>query len=88
MERSLAELRRQVDSIDTQLLDLLNQRGCLVRLIGEAKEELAMKGRDQTRETRILQKIQSVNHGPYRTKDLQELFQKIFLMSLDLQQEK
>ncbi|MFT8319021.1 MAG: chorismate mutase [Sporolactobacillus sp.] len=86
MERNLAELRRQVDSIDTQLLDLLNQRGCLVRLIGEAKEELAMKGRDQTRETRILQKIQSVNHGPYRTKDLQELFQKIFLMSLDLQQ--
>jgi len=39
MSRSLEEIRVEIDAIDTQLLELLNQRADLVHEVGEIKRK-------------------------------------------------
>jgi chorismate mutase len=50
----LADIRREIDRLDQQLLEILGRRFELVRLLGELKAGADMQVRDAVREARLL----------------------------------
>lgn len=84
-ENRLNELRTRIDSIDMELLKLLNRRAEVVEEIGKAKEVQGTKRYDPVRERQLLDRISENNQGPFSTETLQHLFKEIFKVSLHLQ---
>lgn len=83
----LAELRTQIDSIDQQILSLLNQRAeCAIQV---AKTKLS-EGETGSfyrpdREAQVLRKIQTSNPGPLPNKTAAHLFREIMSACLALE---
>jgi chorismate mutase/prephenate dehydratase len=75
--RPLEEIRTDIDSIDSQLIDLLNRRASLAQEVGK------IKGRDQKpfftpeRERQIFQKLDLENPGPLQSRQLIGIFREI-----------
>ncbi len=86
MNHTLDELRKRIDEINLQMLQLLSERGKLVQEIGKAKEAQGLFKYDPIRERTMLDLIAEYNDGPYETATLQHIFKEIFKMSLDIQQ--
>ena len=81
----MASIRRAIDDIDTQLLELLNRRLTLALRIGALKRESGGPVRDGAREQEILQRLALQNKGPLKTEYLERIFNDIFLNSRELQ---
>ena len=77
MPKSLQELREQIDQIDSQLLDLLNQRAQLARFVGELKASNNAPVLRPEREAQIMRNLQANNSGPLRVHDLEIIFREI-----------
>jgi chorismate mutase / prephenate dehydratase len=69
--------REQIDAIDSQIIDLLNQRAALAVQIGTAKKEQNLPVRDPAREAQVLQRVAAKNPGPVLTEDLQKVYSAI-----------
>ncbi|WP_369903334.1 bifunctional 3-deoxy-7-phosphoheptulonate synthase/chorismate mutase [Bacillus manliponensis] len=83
----LDQLRKQVDDINLQLLQLLNERAKVVQQIGEQKKLQGTKRFDPVREREVLNMIADNNEGPFETSTLQYIFKTIFKASLELQED-
>ncbi|MBM7645133.1 3-deoxy-7-phosphoheptulonate synthase/chorismate mutase [Scopulibacillus daqui] len=84
--QNLESLRKQIDDIDLQLLDLLNKRGEIVKNIGKVKDEQGIKRYDPVRERKLLDTVAEKNNGPFTTSTVQHLFKQIYKASLELQE--
>lgn len=73
----LAQLREQVDSIDEQLVDLLNRRALLSLEILREKQRLGLPIYDAEREQQVLLHVQHFNHGPMDSAQLTLIFKQI-----------
>ena len=62
----LAELREQIDEVDSRLLELLNRRAGLSLAVGQAKKKVSGKVFDAAREARLLERLASLNEGPLK----------------------
>lgn len=78
-------LRKQLDTINLQILDLLNQRASLVKEIGEIKKRQGTSKFDPEREKEMLNQLVTQNQGPFDDDTIRYLFKQIFKASLDLQ---
>lgn len=82
---SLDELRRQIDALDAQLVDLLNQRARVVVQVGRIKQ------RDQTpiyapdREQRVLEHVRQLNRGPLPDSCLEAIWRELMSGSFALE---
>ena len=81
----IEELRKQIDSIDDQILALLNERAKLVLKMGSLKKERGLPIHDPTRENSILARLQGKNKGPWDNESLVKLFEKIIEESRKLE---
>lgn len=81
----LKQLRQQVSDINDQLLELFNERGRIVKKIGEAKEKQGIDRFDPVRERKMLDKLAEENDGPFETSTIQHLFKEVFKAALELQ---
>jgi 3-deoxy-7-phosphoheptulonate synthase/chorismate mutase len=82
----LERLRRQMDEINRQLLQLLSQRAELAQAIGDVKIAQGINRFDPERERDMLDRLVAENPGPFDNDTIQHLFKQIFKASLDLQQ--
>jgi len=82
----LGALRRQVDETNERLLELLNERGALIRDIGRIKTANDLALRDETREVQELRHLAELNRGPYSDAEIEEVFRSIFNASMSLMQ--
>ena len=62
----LASLRVQIDSIDQQLLALLNQRAKVAENVGEIKKREGTPFFRPDRVAQVIDKIQTANPGPLK----------------------
>ena len=75
--RPLEAIREDIDSIDRQLVDLLNRRAALAQEVGK------VKGRDQKpyftpeRERQIYNRLAELNPGPLQNRQLTGIFREI-----------
>lgn len=86
-KEQLEQLRKRLDEINLQILDLLNERGQIAKEIGKVKLKSGINRFDPVRERKMLDEIAKRNQGPFETQTLQHLFKQIFKASLELQEE-
>lgn len=77
----LGELRRRIDEIDRQILNLLARRGVLAKQIGALKARLGLSTFDPQREEAMLRDLVAANPGPYAGESIRSIFEQIFRAS-------
>ncbi len=82
----LLELRRQISSIDQQLLQLLNYRAEISLEVGSLKSQQSDSVFKPFREKDVLQDLASKNPGPLPQKHLEAIYREILSSSRSLQQ--
>lgn len=81
---NIQDLRSQIDDLDLRLLDLLAERGRLVREIGAVSPSELARFVDPKREQEILDQLIAANPGPLSAEDITIIFREIFRCSLNL----
>jgi chorismate mutase/prephenate dehydratase len=83
--RDLPELRTAIDTVDDELLRLLNERARLVKEVGALKSSLAQPFFVPHREQQIVARLESQNSGPFPTDALRAVFSEIISACLSLE---
>ncbi|WP_395406646.1 prephenate dehydratase [Pseudoduganella sp. UC29_106] len=77
MTDKLKPLREKIDSIDAQILDLLNQRAQVAQEVGHVKAETNAPVFRPEREAQVLRGVAERNPGPLGDKEVQSIFREI-----------
>ena len=78
-------LRTKIDSLDLELLDLLNQRARLATEIGKAKKIEQADFHVPAREREIYRQLEQRNQGPLPNQAIRHIFREIISASLALE---
>jgi len=76
-EPALAEVRKQIDAIDSQFLALLKKRLACAKKIGELKKQSNKAKWDPLRERQIFERLLNENGGEFPEQPLVSIFQEI-----------
>ena len=82
---NLDDIRHQIDTIDQELLDLLNRRADLVHQVGIVKKRDSLQIYAPEREESLLQRLISMNHGRLPEKSVRAIFREIMSAALALE---
>ncbi|KQX85262.1 prephenate dehydratase [Variovorax sp. Root473] len=82
---SLADLRVQIDSLDQQLLSLLNERAHVAELVGEVKKREGTPFFRPDRVAAVINKMQSSNGGPLKDLHVAAIWREIMSACLALE---
>lgn len=77
MNRTIAELRNAIDTVDQQLLLLLNQRASLADGIGDIKRQEGSQVYRPEREAQVIRKLQTANQGPLRAESIANVWREV-----------
>jgi len=77
--------RKQIDSIDNEILELLNQRMKSVEAIGIAKQTTGTSIYRPEREKEILDRLKDLNDGKLNAKAIDAIFLEVFAVSRNLE---
>ncbi len=72
------DIRREIDELDAQLLELLNRRAESVLEIGQLKEQNGAVVFDPARERQIFDRLSALNGGPLSDEAIADIFGAIF----------
>lgn len=81
----LDKLRSHIDEIDEKILALLNRRAEIALEVGKIKHEENRVFYSPERERKIIERLQSINKGPFPNDALKVVFKEIFSASLSLE---
>jgi chorismate mutase / prephenate dehydratase len=81
----LADLRVQIDSIDQQLLSLLNRRALVAEQVGEVKKREGTAFFRPDRVAQVIDKIQTANPGPLKNSHVTAIWREIMSACLALE---
>lgn len=76
-ERAIDRLRENIDSVDTVLVKLLNQRARWALEIGEVKKTVGIPVYQPDREAKVLGRVLERNRGPLPADSVRRLFERI-----------
>ena len=87
----LTDIRRQIDSVDAQLLKLINDRARIAQTVGESKRKESAQGSTvdyyrPEREAEVLRSVVENNPGPLRNEEVVRLFREIMSACLAQQE--
>jgi chorismate mutase/prephenate dehydratase len=74
---SLQEIRRRIDEVDKQLVELLNERVKLALRIKDLKSQLNVPVYAPHREREVLERIIRLNSGPFPNRALETVYREI-----------
>lgn len=83
--RDLADLRRDIDKIDEQIVRLFEQRMAVSEEVAEYKVAVGKKILDKEREKLKIQAVQAMTHNEFNSHGVEELYNQIMAMSRKLQ---
>ena len=81
----LQELRTKIDSIDREIVRLLNDRYDVVGKVGEWKRKRGEPIYVPEREKALLEKLESLNQGPMLNSTLRAIYREIMSGALQLE---
>jgi chorismate mutase/prephenate dehydratase len=81
----IQELRRKIDEIDNKLVDLLNERARVVIEVGNVKKTEKLDFHSPSREREILERLASLNKGPFPQSTLRAVSREILSSSVSLE---
>lgn len=82
---SLADLRVQIDSLDQQLLGLLNRRAHIAELVGEVKKREGTPFFRPDRVAQVIEKMQKSSGGPLKGNHVAAIWREIMSACLALE---
>ena len=82
----LDELRKKIDKIDLDILNLLNQRAEVALDVGKTKQDKKIKVHSPERERAVFERLKAKNTGPFPNEPLKLIYEEIMSASLALQQ--
>ena len=85
-ELSLEELRRLIDDVDKQVVQLLNRRAEVAIRIGEFKRQMGLEVWSPVREAEVLDRVIKNSAGPLLPETLRSIFRELMSGSRKLQQ--
>ena len=85
MTQDLAVLRMQIDTIDAELLTLLNRRANVAELVGEVKKRDGTPFFRPDRVAQVIEKIQTANLGPLKNDHVAAVWREIMSACLALE---
>ncbi len=85
MKKELVKIRRGIDSLDRQLVQLVNRRLKLAQRIGELKRDSRTRIYVAEREAEVLRRVQAANRGPLKPAALQAIYREIMSAALALE---
>lgn len=85
MTQDLAALRMQIDTIDAELLTLLNRRANVAELVGEVKKRDGTPFFRPDRVAQVIEKIQTANLGPLKNDHIAAVWREIMSACLALE---
>ncbi|HEX9615451.1 MAG TPA: chorismate mutase [Bacteroidota bacterium] len=74
---ALETWRRKIDSIDLELVKLLNERAHYAEEIGKIKNSLGLPAYSPEREEEVMNNVKQSNPGPLSLQALRRLFERI-----------
>jgi len=86
MPGSLHDLRNEIQSLDSRLVQLICKRMHVVRQIAELKKTTGLPILDSSREDKVLSHILEHPHAEIGTENLKRLFQTILEISRQIQE--
>jgi chorismate mutase / prephenate dehydratase len=88
LQEELAGVRAEIDSLDEQMLALLNQRARCAQKVGEIKARHGDAGfiYRPEREAHVLRRLQDLNRGPLPNENITVLFREVMSACLSLEQ--
>jgi chorismate mutase/prephenate dehydratase len=84
---TLEKLRKQIDGIDKQVVELLDRRACLARKIGNIKRSRNIEFFDPSRQKNVLRKIRNWSDGSFPDAGLKTVFTDIMSACLAMEQQ-
>jgi chorismate mutase/prephenate dehydratase len=84
--KELGKLRKEIDGIDNEILGLLNKRARNVLDIAHIKRNEKAKFYSPEREREILERLTSLNKGPFPNEAVKVIFREIISASLSLEE--
>ncbi|NTU41960.1 MAG: prephenate dehydratase [Nitrospirales bacterium] len=82
----LEKFRKEIDAIDTEILSLLNRRAGFALEIAQIKRDASLRFHSPERERAILERIASLNEGPFPNDALRVIYREIISASLSLEE--
>lgn len=82
---NLDEIRRQIDEVDAQLLDLLGKRADLVHEVGEIKKRDGLQIYAPEREEALLRRLVDLNKGRLPERAVRAIYREIMSAALALE---
>ena len=79
---NLDDIRRQIDTIDQELLDLLNRRADLVHEVGVVKKRDGLQIYAPEREEALLRRLISMNQGRLSETSIRAIYREIMSAAL------
>ncbi len=83
----LSQYRAEIDALDAEILRLLNFRARKVLAIGKIKKHAGKAVLDADRETDVLARLESLNQGPLQADGIRRIWQVVFAVSRNLEDE-
>ena len=83
--KKLSDLRKEIDKIDSRIIELVNKRGKIGNEIGQVKSISDEPLYNPARETQIYQRIIKNNKGPLKDKSIKAIYREIMSACLSLQ---
>jgi len=77
MTHTLPELRKQIDAVDAELLELLNRRAALALQVGEVKRAEGSVVFRPEREAQVIRGLQQHNPGPLKADGIAHVWREI-----------
>jgi chorismate mutase/prephenate dehydratase len=79
---NLKNMRKQIDSLDKKIIDLLNKRSRIGLSIAKIKQKSGVSIYSPDREREVLRKVASENKGPLQRRALEAIYREIMSSSL------
>ena len=83
--KNINSLRKKIDELDDQMIDLVVQRLAIAKEIGDIKETNGIEVIDPNRESQIINRISEKLAGTLEKKDITAIFDPIYSISKRLQ---
>lgn len=81
----IRELRKKIDSVDDDILELLSKRAELVKQVGKLKSQEKREFYVPNREIEIYERLMKNNSGPFSNETIRAIFREIISASLSLE---
>ncbi len=76
-DNNIDKIRKEIDTLDKELLKLLSERGAKAKKIGKIKEGKGKKIYVPSRERQIFNRLSQSNKGPYNERAIRSIFREI-----------